>query len=288
MSLVEGGGQGEIDIIGKLMYLPDSKTDWIYRTWEAKVSLLHKDGTAKSLKAGKTPATVTQMKNYRRFGAMSVTLLDLYICEAGALAACSFPPEPIKSAIRQKEVQLTQEGFGYQIIPFEHSTVKDRDFGIKTLRIPDATTLFPPTGEFLSPAKPPVITSNTILPQPGAAPTGSFALLVEKLDSFFESCGERPSKHRQTIIFCEGCKQLQLLNLKDQAICPSCGQALVEEPELDHNVRMPQFRLDAQKRPYIEGPNGEIAYIGRYPVGRLTLSSDPPDPLLELPPLFEG
>ena len=36
MSLVQGGGHGELDIIAKLKYPPRSKDTWFYRTWEVK------------------------------------------------------------------------------------------------------------------------------------------------------------------------------------------------------------------------------------------------------------
>jgi hypothetical protein len=47
---------GDIDIIARLSNFPLSQ-EWIYKTWEVKVSLLHNDGTASSLKAGKVKKT---------------------------------------------------------------------------------------------------------------------------------------------------------------------------------------------------------------------------------------
>ncbi|MGC1390730.1 MAG: hypothetical protein WA816_06810, partial [Bacteroidales bacterium] len=54
----------EIDIMARLYDYPNSK-EWIYKAWEVKASLLHKDGSISSLKAGKTKRTITQLKAYR-------------------------------------------------------------------------------------------------------------------------------------------------------------------------------------------------------------------------------
>ena len=104
MSLVQGGGHGELDIIAKLKYPPRSKDTWFYRTWEVKVSLLCNDGTAKSLKAGKLPGVLTQMRNYRRFGASSVTLLDLYLCQVARSTAVASSAIRYRTSSRKSEL----------------------------------------------------------------------------------------------------------------------------------------------------------------------------------------
>lgn len=93
MDLMSGGGRftSDIDIIAKVHDFPNSQA-WLYKTWEFKVSLLCKDGSARSLKAGKTARTVTQLKAYRDFGSLEVSLLDGYICEAGFGHRNPFPP----------------------------------------------------------------------------------------------------------------------------------------------------------------------------------------------------
>ncbi|MCJ7791003.1 MAG: hypothetical protein MUP49_01085, partial [Dehalococcoidia bacterium] len=68
MDLGTGGEfTSDIDILARLSDFPHSK-EWIYRTWEVKVSLICKDGTARSLKAGKIERTIKQLKAYRDFG----------------------------------------------------------------------------------------------------------------------------------------------------------------------------------------------------------------------------
>jgi hypothetical protein len=104
---------------GRPSYPPHSD-GCIYLAWEVKVSLLCSDGTARSLKAGKTGRTITQLKAYRNFGAPNVSLLDVYVCEAGFMARNSFPPPPASQAIRAKIPELKNQGFGYQILTFEH------------------------------------------------------------------------------------------------------------------------------------------------------------------------
>ena len=85
MDLGTGGTfTSDMDIIAMLHDFPGSK-EWLYKTWEVKVSLLCKDGSALSLKAGKgkLKRTVTQLKAYRKFGSPAVSLIDVYVCEAG-------------------------------------------------------------------------------------------------------------------------------------------------------------------------------------------------------------
>lgn len=82
----------DIDIIARLYDFPNSK-NWFYKTWEVKVSLLQKDGSARSLKIGKTKRTLNQLKAYKKFGSAITILLDIYILEDGFLENNSFPTE---------------------------------------------------------------------------------------------------------------------------------------------------------------------------------------------------
>src|SRR5271165_5172753 len=61
-----------------------------------RFSLICNDGSTKSLKSGKLPGVLTQMRNYRRFGESSVTLLDLYLCQVGAIDSGSFDSDPLQ------------------------------------------------------------------------------------------------------------------------------------------------------------------------------------------------
>src|SRR5437879_1144149 len=77
MDLGTGGKfASDIDILARLYDYPRSR-DWLYKAWEVKVGLLCKDGTGRSLKAGKTGRTMTQLKAYREFGSPAVSLLDV-------------------------------------------------------------------------------------------------------------------------------------------------------------------------------------------------------------------
>ncbi len=69
MDLGAGGRfTGDIDIIARLSDRPRSLC-WFYRTWEVKVSLLGRDGKARSLKTGKTRKVMSQLRTNRQFGA---------------------------------------------------------------------------------------------------------------------------------------------------------------------------------------------------------------------------
>ncbi len=91
-----------------------------------------KDGSARSLKAGKTKRTLTQLKAYKEFGAASTTLLDIYVCEDGFLENNIFPTEAVNDVSNNKISELEPLGFGYQILPFEHMKEGDTDVGLFT------------------------------------------------------------------------------------------------------------------------------------------------------------
>ena len=66
---------------------PDTpKSGAFYRTWEVKVAKLYKTGEARSLKRGKTRKILSQLDLHRKFGSANVSLLDVYLCEAGVFA----------------------------------------------------------------------------------------------------------------------------------------------------------------------------------------------------------
>jgi NADPH-dependent 2,4-dienoyl-CoA reductase/sulfur reductase-like enzyme len=70
----------DVDVLARLYEFLRSR-EWIYKTWEVKVSLLYKDGTARSLKGGETKRTLQQLQAYRHFGSPDVSLLDVYIAK---------------------------------------------------------------------------------------------------------------------------------------------------------------------------------------------------------------
>lgn len=211
MDLGTGGSfTSDVDIIARLHDHPRSQ-EWFYRTWEVKVSLLCKDGSARSLKIGKMNRTMTQLKAYREFGSPDVCLLDVYLCEAGFMGQNTFPPSVLKETISTKLAELSRERFGYQLLPFEHGKVGEGDVG-----------LFAITSEGN-----PLQTTFNLLP---AVTTGSrhpFSRLVDDLDKFFEGIEGRPGKHFNQIVFCRECRRLQLIRMKDEHKCPTCESDLV-------------------------------------------------------------
>lgn len=128
---LEAGGEytSDIDILARLHDFPRSQ-EWFYRTWEVKVSLLRKDGTARSLKAGKIKRTITQLKAYREFGSPDISLLDIYLCEAGFMSHNIFPQAALHRVIKIKTSELHQNHFGYQLLPFEHGKDAEGDIGL--------------------------------------------------------------------------------------------------------------------------------------------------------------
>ncbi len=207
-----GSFTSEIDILARLYDFPRSQ-EWIYRTWEVKASLLRKDGTARSLKIGKTDRTVTQLRAYRDFGSPDVSLLDIYVCEAGFMSNHPFPPPTLNKTLLTKVSALSREGFGYQLLPFEHDKDGDTDVGLRAITI---------GGNLLQ-------TTFNILPAVTSQPRQPFSRLADHISDFFERSPERPRKHLNQIVFCRDCHALQLISMRDEYSCPSCGSDLIAQ-----------------------------------------------------------
>ncbi len=212
MDLGTGGGKftSDIDIIAKVHDYPRSKA-WLYKTWELKVSLLCKDGSARSLKAGKTTRTINQLRAYREFGSPEVSLLDAYICEAGFGHNNNFPPQVLIPTVMEKIVVLRREQFGYQLLPFEHGKDGDGDIGLlaySNLRNSLQTTF-------------------NLIPAVQVRPEQPFSRFAERLSDFFEQQGDRGGKHRCQIVYCRACRQLQLIDVKQEHCCPNCRSNLI-------------------------------------------------------------
>jgi hypothetical protein len=90
----------DIDIIARLR---DRSKRWFSSTWEVKVSLLSRDGSARSLKAGKTTRTMTKLAAYRNFGVPDVSLLDVFLCEGGFLRGSAYPPASFPGVTIQQD-----------------------------------------------------------------------------------------------------------------------------------------------------------------------------------------
>jgi hypothetical protein len=211
MDLQTGGAfTSDLDIIAKLQDYPCSRA-WLYRTWEVKVSLLCKDGSARALKAGKLKRTATQLRAYRRFGSPEVSLLDVYICESGFMTRNKFPPPVLEATVKAKLTELHQERFGYQLLPFEHGNDRGNDAGL--LAMPNARN--------------PLQTTFNMLPAVTAGPQQPFSQLVAHLDEFFDSVKGRIRKPFNQIVFCRECRRLQLICMQDSCECPNCQSDLI-------------------------------------------------------------
>jgi len=221
MDLGTGGKfTSDIDIIARLAYHPRS-LGWFYRTWEVKVSLLGRDGKARSVKGGKARKVMNQLRAYREFGAPEVSLLDIVLCEAGCLAANPFPTRDLFEAVATKLPEPQEEHFGYHLLPFEHGRDADGDVGLFTIHNEDRAgrrdypMLGRPDFHILQPAVTKV--------------DEGFMRLAQRLNEFFEAAAERPAKSRHQIIFCRECRQLQLIRMRDEEACPTCSADLIAQ-----------------------------------------------------------
>ncbi len=231
------GGKFDSDIDAIVCLRPDPvrgvQYNWnelFYKTWELKVSLLNKDGTTSSLKAGKTKKTLNQLHAYRNFGSPDVSLLEAYICEAGFLHNNMFPPEDAEEAIRERFAELKKNGFGYRLLLFEHEKDGDIDVGLLAPQFGRTSAGIPETSLKLLP---PVITQ----------PKDPFSLLVRRLNEFYDSQksqGRHPNPLREKIVFCRECRRLALIRMKEQyrhdpdlfyhpADCPYCRANLIAQ-----------------------------------------------------------
>lgn len=213
MDLGTGGAfTSDIDVLARLHDYPRSK-EWLFKTWEVKVSLLCRDGSARSLKAGKLNRTMIQLGAYREFGSPDVSLLDVYVCEAGFMSRNVFPPPVLRNTISTKLAELLRDRFGYQLLPFEHGRDADGDIGL--LAMP-------------SERNPPQTTFN-MLPAATGSPRQPFSRLANRLNDFFEQLKDHPRKSFNQIVFCRVCRQLRLIYMKDEHVCPGCQSDLITQ-----------------------------------------------------------
>jgi hypothetical protein len=226
MDLDTGGSfTSDIDIIARLRGIPGHPVaaGHFYRTWEVKVSLLYKNGATKSLKVGigKIRKVVNQLKAYRDFGSPEVSLLDIYLCEAGGSMNYLYN---IKDSLSTKFSELKYHSFGYHVLPFGYGKREDHDFGLHFLPAPPRFSLHPnpfmafPVAAFLrapvTPIRPP------------------FSNLAERIDNFVKEQkdkGAYKGVFQHTVMFCRECRQLQLIRIKEEYTCPNCGDDLIAQ-----------------------------------------------------------
>lgn len=213
MDLLTGGRfTSDIDIIACLRPYPQHRVlrdadEFIYKTWEVKVSLLDKDGHGRSLKAGKTRSTIKQLEAYRDFGSPEVSLLEAYILGPEYLAqGGDFAPKTIHRLIYDRAAELRKNGFGYQLIPFGHAKDGDIDVGLFALRSGNVRVLQPSKNQIREP----------------------FSRLVNDLNEFFgEEIKDQQRKAFVWIVFCRRCRRLRLIDSKKEYVCPRCQADLI-------------------------------------------------------------
>lgn len=218
MDFLTGGAfTSDVDVVAKLivpkplMRARGITDPIIYKTWEVKVSLLCKDGTARSLKAGKTRRTLTQLRAYRNFGAPDVSLLDAYVCEAGFLETRRFPTPDVLDVTQKRKQQLAPEGFGYHLLPFGHDRDGDADVGLQAFAV---------GGD-------PIKRQFTTLRPWMTAPADPFLRWVKRIDDFFETTPLAARRHFKPVVFCRACRQLGQLDPETEDDCPHCGDNLI-------------------------------------------------------------
>lgn len=176
---------------------------------------MHRDGTASSLKAGKVRRTITQLKTYRQFGAPEVTLVDVFICENGFMSKNRFPPDVLMDVVKEKLTELGFEGFGYQLLPFEHGKEDEADIGL--IAIHSINNIMQ--------------TTFNILPSNNFGFRQPFSQLVDVINNFYDQQLSNLSKKRpkQIIIYCKNCRKFQLIDMKNEQNCPNCNENLVAQ-----------------------------------------------------------
>jgi hypothetical protein len=91
--------RGDLDLIACLRSKPSEGRFLKYLSWEVKVALIDKLGRAKSLKGGKTPDIVQQLKIHRNFGSPEASLLEMFVCEDGPISLKTFPSPTVLAVI---------------------------------------------------------------------------------------------------------------------------------------------------------------------------------------------
>ena len=186
-----------------------------YRTWEVKVGILCENGDAHSIKGGKTQKILSQLDIHRRCGSPNVSLLDVYLWEAGLLenGGILFPPSVIHS-IHSKTPELHSKGFGYQVLPFGHHKIGEDDVGLVAPRhFPSFVGSVGCGFDVLYPAVSP--------------PQQPFSRLASRIDGVFAQ--QKGSPFQQIVVFCRACRSLKLVPTKTAYECPDCHDDLVEQ-----------------------------------------------------------
>jgi hypothetical protein len=146
--------------------------------------LVDASGKPHSLKSNKIEGTINQLKIQRQFGSPNVSLLDLYLHEAGSKGFQHFPTKEVFLVVEKRARALQKQFFGYQVLPFAHKKNEQaEDFGIFTLPNP-----FQPRQAVVS-----------LLKAPRSEARGAFLELAQHLSAFAESESKLLSKPQNGI-----------------------------------------------------------------------------------------
>lgn len=106
---------------------------------------------------------------------------------------------------------MNNEGFGYQILPFEHGKDGDVDIGLMAYN----------NSSFE------MQTTFNILPSKQFGLRQPFSRLVDDINLFHDNLGNVPRKAFHQIIYCKNCRRLQLIDMKQVQNCPYCNDNLI-------------------------------------------------------------
>jgi hypothetical protein len=208
---------GDIDLMICTLSKPRESPRIFYKTWEVKLMLVDASGKPHSLKSNKTEGILNQLKIQRKFGSPDVSLLDLYLHEAGSKTFTSFPTEEVFLVMDKRCRELQRQMYGYQILPFAHrKNEQAEDFGIFTLPNP-----FQPQQAVVS-----------LLRALRTEARGAFLELAQHLSIFAESESKRLSKPLGVVVvtYCRACRNLCLIHKQDEVCCYRCFRPLTEHP----------------------------------------------------------
>jgi hypothetical protein len=217
LNLLTPNFHGDIDLMICTLSTPRESPGIFYKTWEVKLMLVDASGKPHSLKSNRTERIINQLKIQRKFGSPDVSLLELYLHEAGSETFLHFPTEEVFLVVEKRARALQKQLFGYQVLPFAHKKNEQaEDFGIFTLHNP--FQLRQPTINFLRAAK--------------TEANGKFLELAQHLSAFAESESKRLSKSLGFVVvtYCRVCHKLCLIHKRDDACCYYCFTPFAGQP----------------------------------------------------------
>jgi hypothetical protein len=141
-----------------------------------------------------------------------VTLLDVYLCEAGVFAEGGAAlVQTVKESAGSRVPEFRRNGFGYQVLLFGHHRDEDDDVGLFMFRF--GPSMMDSTVDVLYPAV--------------SQPRQPFTTLASRIDSFWELRHTR-GPFQEMVVFCRACRCLQIVPTKsDYYECPGCHDDLI-------------------------------------------------------------